>query len=158
MRAELKTPDCGLYGAGYYLRLWITNTGKEAAENVQVFAAKLVTVSGGLDVTEGFLPQNLRWTHTDAGHSTFWDRMNPDMGRHCDLGEIPQNIGEPAVLRLLLEKSIPTLTAGVYHLTVMVAASNAKPKTATVEVKVGGQWTKPAKAMFEHLGLRIVDG
>jgi hypothetical protein len=157
VHAELKTPDCGLYGGAYYLRLWISNTGRQAAEHVQVFAAKLVTVTGGFDPTESFLPQNLRWTHADAGQSTFLDRVNPGMGRHCDLGEIPQVHGEPATLKLLLEKAIPTLPPGVYRLTVMVAASNAKPTTATVEFKVGGRWIRPAEVMFKDLGLRLVE-
>ena len=156
VQAKLKTPDCGLHGGAYYLRLWICNTGRQAAEHVQVFAAKLVTVSGGFDPAESFLPQNLRWTHADEGQSTFLDRVNPGMGRHCDLGEIPQKHGEPASMSLLLEKAIPSLPTGVYRLTVMVAASNGKPTTVTVEIKVGGPWTRPAEAMFKELGLRLV--
>ncbi len=46
---------------------------------------------------------------------------------------------------------------GLYHLTVVVAASNAAPREYTVEINVPGQWfDEEARMLRDGFGMRLV--
>lgn len=93
--AEMKPPACQrtpTFADGhlkefvYYLRIWVKNTGKLPAENVQVFVESIARREGDVFVPDtSFLPMNLRWTHAPSDHSTYLGCLNPGMGRHSDL-------------------------------------------------------------------------
>jgi hypothetical protein len=156
--AELNAETCQLVGPHWYLRLWIANTpGRKAAENVQVFVAALTTVAGDFKPRGIFLPQNLRWTHVDPNGSTFLERINPGMGRHCELGAFLEKPGQAGALNLDLERLPIELPVGVYRLKLMVAGSNANPVTTAVEIAVKGPWVKDLEVMLrERVSLRVV--
>jgi len=71
----------------YFLRLWVHNHGNVRAEKVQVFADKLLKqkADGTFTPVKEFLPMNLVWAYT---HEIFVHAINPQMGKHCDLGHI----------------------------------------------------------------------
>lgn len=167
--AELKAPACQMQwiqddigpgsagGQAYYLRLWIENTGRRPAENVQVFLEQLSLKNdhGAFAPIMDYLPMNLRWSHSPG--TTFLERINPQMGRHCELGSVmdPSHRGHPSHLTLATEVTIQTVTQlqrGRYRLRLKVAGSNAAPVTTTIEMFFSGQYEQP-HAMFE---LRVV--
>ena len=64
----------------YYFRIWVENTGRERAEDVQVYAAKLWKrqADGTFQPVNTFLPMNLRWAHSpDPAEPEIFDDMNP---------------------------------------------------------------------------------
>jgi hypothetical protein len=152
VRAALKAPDCQLVGANYLLRIWVINTGKQAAENVQVFAADLMAIADGFDTEGMFLPQNLKWNDG----STFLDRMNPGMGAYCQLSTFLQKPATTAGLRLDLETLPVELPEGSYMLALKVAGSNTYPTTTIVEIDIKGPWDRDPKVVFrERLGFKV---
>jgi hypothetical protein len=161
----------------YFLRLWVENYGSSAAENVQVFASRLFrerAANGDFEQIRTFAPMNLRWTHAELGHQVFAERINPGMGRHCDLACIyepaqAQHVqatltGVPAgspVLCWALE--VPPATKshlsppGKYHLELKIAGSNVRPITRIVEVTLKDEWHQDEQKMLaDALGLKEV--
>lgn len=152
VRAALKGPDCQLVGANYLLRIWVANDGKQAAENVQVFAADLMAIAEGFDVAGQFLPQNLKW----SDGSTFLDRMNPGMGAYCQMSTFIQKPAAASGLRLDLETLPLELPEGSYMLALKVAGSNTNPTTTIVEIDVKGPWDRDPKVVFrDRLGFKV---
>lgn len=154
----------------YYLRIWVENNGNLRATQVQVFAAKLERrqADGSYRQVASFLPMNLCWAHgqtRDSGPEIFADGISPAMGKHCDLGHIVeprrrQDLGHDlpgvaqnqTILALDLEVQPNTLghlvQPGVYRLTVLIAAANAKPVTKVIELNHTGQWYADEQTMF----------
>src|SRR5437867_7687994 len=71
----------------FYFRLWIENSGKTRAEQVQVFAASLSrrAADGSFENEANFLPMNLQWSHN---REIYAQGISPRMGKHCDLGHV----------------------------------------------------------------------
>ncbi len=179
IRAACEPPHChkthwGQHGAVYYLRLWIENTGRSAAESVEVFVSDMRRQSddGGFRLVRAFMPMNLRWSHATPPQ-IFYPRIAPGMGRHCDLGHIvnptmrsqagpgedlPGADPTGTILSLDLEVQPHTLThllqAGVYEFDVYAGAANAKPVKARVQLRLTGQWYDDEHTMLTE-GVRF---
>jgi hypothetical protein len=157
----------------YYLRLWIENEGRSAAEGVQVFVAKLLREHADNEFREesAFLPMNLKWSHTGE---VFAKRIAAGMGRHCDLVsivhpagkaeagfELPSGPTKGVIGRLELE-AVPNtrsdlLKPGNYRLVLKVASSNTKPNVVTIQLKIKGGWADTEAAMFaDNLAFTLV--
>ena len=161
----LHGPDC------YYLRLWVENVGRQRAEQVQVYLAKLYRQRADKTFAEerAFLPMNLRWSHTGE---VFAQGISRDMGRHCDLGHVLDPSKRPpeeslktvnpadTLLSLDLEVKPNTqshlLSPGVYRLDLKVAATNARPRTKKIELTVTGHWFADEAGMFKD-GIGLVE-
>ena len=86
-------------------RLWVANSGKKAAQRVQVFARQLLRrhANGDFRSETRFLPMNLLWSH---GVGVTLEGLACGTGHHCDLGyifpprrQIETSIGRPESLR-----------------------------------------------------------
>lgn len=164
----------------YYLRIWVKNVGKTRAEQVQVFAEKLVKrhADGSFKKVESFLPMNLRWAHGQQGKDgpeIFAEGISPEMGKHCDLGHIVdpkhrKNVGydlpalgdNDTVLALDLEVKPNTMShlipPGVYQLELRVAAANCSPVNHNLEITVTGKWFSEQNQMFaDGLGIKAIN-
>ena len=180
---KLQPPDChkmtitrmpdGLRADCYYLRLWIKNTGKTRAEQVQVFADKLLRESadGSFRDVHTFLPMNLQWAH---GHEIFAIGISPQMGKHCDLGRIinpalRKQFGDDLqdlpdtqpILGLDLEFKASTMgylvRPGKYQLQLKIAGSNANVVRKTIEITLKESWFDAEARMYtEGLGIKIL--
>jgi hypothetical protein len=160
----------------YYLRLWIENAGRSRADKVQVFAAKLLkkaTAGGAFEPVSGFLPMNLRWSHSQGAPEVYADGISPKMGKHCDLAHIidpafrvavgedhPDALPAQTVLALELEVLPNTgshlIPPGEYRLTLQIAAANCEPSSATVALNITGHWYIDEKRMFsDGIGLQV---
>jgi hypothetical protein len=170
--ATMEPPACqrtGVFVNGhfsefvYYMRIWIKNTGKLPAENVQVVAESMSRRSADADhfvPEDSFFPMNLRWTHSPPEASTFLERLNPQMGRHCELCHI-SGIFEmsPTEARVYFDLEVATVPrpAGTYRVALKAAGSNASPVTTTVEIVVSGRWDVDDRILFtRHLNFRVV--
>src|SRR5206468_12831046 len=65
IKAECEPPHChrthwGQYGPVYYLRFWVENTGRSAAESVEVFVSDMKRQSddGSFQLVPAFMPMN----------------------------------------------------------------------------------------------------
>jgi len=150
---------------GYYFRLWVENLGRQRAERVQVYAAKLFKkeADGAFREVQGFLPMNLRWAHSaDPKEPLIFEDINPKMGRHCDLGRItdpkapidrldavPQ---DKTILHLDLEVEPATAThllpPAIYRLHLRIGAANASPVEKQLEISLPGDWYSDQTKMF----------
>ena len=181
VRLNCKPPDCHIcrttlndnlnrvqhdVGNWFYLRLWVSNKGKSAAENVQVLASRLLraTAPNNYIPQNDFLPLNLVWAHSNE---IFRARIPGGMGRHCDLGHIadpkfksmhretkPGVPEEKTILCFALEAHPLTLVhlepPGDYKLELIVAADNAEPIKKTVRIELTGDWFETEKEMFSR--------
>ncbi len=152
-------------GEVWYFRLRITNRGKAAARDVQVFLANVDEANNGkLTPVKEFLPMFLKWSNTDMVTTpTLW----PDMPRFCDLvhitdPEIKQNFKEDlpgvrqlrGVLALDLEvrpnRRGHLLEPGSYQFELKIAAKNSRPQTVKIQVNFDGLWYPDEEEMFKH--------
>jgi hypothetical protein len=166
-RSEAVAFDC------YYLRLWIENRGKQRAERVQIYAAKLLKkhADGVFREVGTFLPMNLRWAHSPdpTKPPLIFEDINPQMGRHCDLGRItdprapidrlPGVPPDKAILHLDLEIDPATgtnlISPDVYRLQLRIAAANARPTDKHLEITLRGDWFADQSRMFaDGIGIR----
>ena len=192
---KLAAPDCHLtrligYDATgtvraktpcYYLRLWIENTGRIRAEEVQVFFSKLERKQANDQFREDrdFLPMNLKWSHAGPGKPLIFVSLNPKMGRHCDFGHIvdPANDADflpskevfankpdkgQTIISLDLEIEPATyshlIPPGTYRVTLMIGGANFKPVTRQLEVVHTGEWYPDEEHMFrDGLGITLSD-
>lgn len=162
--------------SAYQLRLKVTNKGNAAAEIVEVFATDLSRkeADGVFRPVDSFLPMNLRWSH----YQTVWlNYLSPDMPKHCDLGRIidPQmrsefegedrswpNVSPDSTILSLSTIDRPfiqsyLLPRGIYHLGIRVAASNARPISATLEISLPGQWYEDENEMLgQGIGIKVL--
>lgn len=171
-------------GECYYFRVWVENKGKQRAEQVQVFVAKLLRkhADGKFREEKAFLPMNLRWSHSQdpLNPEIFAAGLAPGMGRHCDLGHIKEpkfrtqisgmipgetlhNVAEDkTILALALEVLPNTLThllaPGAYQLELVLAAANASPKSKRLEITLPGEWFSDERKMFsDGIGIMELD-
>ena len=151
----------------YFCRLWVHNDGKHRAEDVQVYAESLWRRKNGSDQeVSSFLPMNLRWSHGNpAEPEVFAKRINPKMGKYCDLGYV----AEPTILRNEGVRLIRTnevlfgiqsktnlfhmetevypnnksniLEPGRYKLRLKIAAGNADPVEKSIAFEVSEDWS-----------------
>ncbi len=137
----------------YYFRIKVWNDGRYRAETVQVFAEKLEkkTDKGWVRV-EKFLPMNFLWSHV---RQPYMDTIPPKMYRHCDFAHIiipgarrsdflerepsPRDVDDypDTIMSFDLEVKPNNyghlIYPGTYRLSVLIAASNAKPKRQIIE-------------------------
>jgi hypothetical protein len=147
-----------------YFRLKVWNKGKTAADKVEVYARKLqLNEAGRVRDYNDFLPMNLAWSHLPEGENIYLQTIPPKTYKHCDLGQIGKldvQVGsavwnEVAPLNVLW-KNTPDLSdsstyfilstqtpgpnyanylpKGDYLLTVVLAASNAKPREIVIRI------------------------
>jgi hypothetical protein len=187
VRATLAPPDChrttmSIVSGGavigqlpcYYLRLWVENTGRTTATDVQVFLFQLSRRNdeGHFKPQHNFLPMNLKWAHSGDALAKGLSR---GMGRHCDLGHIVHpnsastvgytltgGIAGQTVLCLDLEVHPATMThlwpPGDYRLDFRVAAANTTPVEQSLTLKLSGQWFDDEAEMFvKGVELRLLN-
>lgn len=165
----------------YFLRMWIENTGKARAEQVQVYADRLLhrRADGSFAPVTNFLPMNLVWSHprpTPTGQEIFAEGISRGMGKHCDIGhivepsskkdlaeELPGVADDVPVLALEVEFRSNTLShlvpPGEYQLHLKIAAANCPPRTAIVHLVLKGQWFNDETEMFARgVGITVSDG
>jgi len=160
----------------YYFRLRVKNSGSQKAESVEVFAAHLSKkqADGSPKPVGSFLPMNLVWSHL---REVFLPAISPGTYKHCDLAHIlnPEDRawvpGEdttwpnvsPAKTVLSLDTFVQPYTQshllpfGIYHLTIIVAAANAKAITKKLEITLTGDWYDNEQEMLgQGIGIRLV--
>lgn len=152
-------------GEVYYFRLAVRNDGNAAANDVQVFLASVEREEDGQYVSvKRFIPMNLCWSN--ASGKVTRPVLLPDMPPvYCDMAHVcePKNRaisgenlpGVPtsdAVLGLDLEVKPYSLghllEPGTYHLRLILAASNCRPRPYTLEVVFPGRWFEDEEQMF----------
>jgi hypothetical protein len=155
----------------YYLRMRVKNEGGARAEDVEVFAARLLKEHDGkFREVERFIPMNLDWAHRGA----VLPGLSPDAYRYCAIAAVfdpekrpefdsedmqwPGVPQEKAILSLRVEK--PTTARGylqpfgTYRLELELGAANARPKKETLEITLNGTWYDDEDLMFSE-GVRI---
>jgi hypothetical protein len=156
--------------AVYFFRLAISNKGRAAAHDVQVFLASIEHVtSGRIDEVTQFTPMNLKWSYRGgATLPTLLPHMPPV---YCDLAHVteptkkasfneslPGLSPDEAVLALDVEFPPNTLghllRAGTYHFHLIIAAANDRPHRYTREVVFCGKWFEEEEKMFD-VGFKI---
>lgn len=147
-------------GTAYFFRLAIRNRGNAAAQNVQVFLASVKRVIGDNEESVSqFTPMNLLWAYRgNATLPTLLPNMPPV---YCDLAHVeePMPLGTPlpekgnAVLALDVEFPPNTLghvlEAGTYHIRLILAAANCRPRFYRLEVMFSGKWYAEESKMFD---------
>ena len=74
----------GVWQTVCYCRIQVTNTGKAAAEQLEIYLKRLERQeAGGYVPINDFLPMNLVWTHIG---SPILPALSPGFPRYCDLG------------------------------------------------------------------------
>lgn len=159
-----------------FLRVFIANSGREAARAVEVYAKELVReqAAGSWTLVKTFPPMNLRWTWFPTGtHLPF---MNPGTGRHCDIAHIIDpshraSFGEenpilhltPQQVSLAFDVVAPPnnrahiVQPGKYRLLIEVSAENATPARRLVEVTVRGPWYSQEETMLsDGVGIAVL--
>ena len=160
--------------AVYYFRLAITNTGRVAARDVQVYAyaVKRKKADDKYKAIDRFTPMALRWTHKNSGTLPY---ILPEMPpAYCDLGHISDPERKAATFERLddvpvnqtvfvLETEINPnsrgnlLGPGEYSVYLKVAASNCPPRDFKVKIKTpSGQWFADEDLMFrDGIGISL---
>jgi hypothetical protein len=146
----------------FYLRLWVQNIGTTPANNVEVYASRLLKQRTDYnnvitwDRVEAFPQMDLEWSYI---HFIYFPSLVPEMGRYCDLG----HISDPAHRKELGEEN-PNLKLpedntslafdviaqpnnkgyivgpGDYQLKLLIAAQNSRPQEKTVLISLKGKW------------------
>lgn len=91
---RLRSPDChyieltdqsGSTYPSYYVRIKITNEGKNVARSVEIMVNKCwqIKEDGTKEELKKFLPMNLLWSHY---RGITMSRILPSHFRHCDIG------------------------------------------------------------------------
>lgn len=152
---------------GYYYRIRVVNTGRDRAENAEVFIASVSKkVGDGYEKVEQFLPMNLLWSHVER---PFLEAISPGgMEKHCNFGYVipPEDMPErvtswldvprdETIFTLALEVHPNTLsnmlTSGEYRIDILIAAANMKkPKKKTLEMNISGQWYGDESEMLSN--------
>ena len=158
----------------YYFRLAVTNTGRKAAENVQVYAhaVRRKKLDRKYEAVDRFTPMAMRWTHKGVGTLPY---LLPDMPpAYCDLGHISDPARKGGTFESLddvpadqtvfvLETEVNPkskgnlLGPGEYYIYLKVAASNCPPRDFKVKIKTPkGQWFADEDRMFrDGIGLSL---
>jgi hypothetical protein len=155
----------------WYFRLRITNCGKAAARDVQVFLANVEERRNGkLIPVKKFLPMFLKWANVGTITTpSLW----PDMPRFCDLGHVTDpekkqllneelaGVGEyHGVLALDLEV-LPNqqghlLEPGTYQFELKIAGENYRPHAFKIQIKFDGLWYPDEEEMFKHFQMTLL--
>ncbi len=162
----------------YQFRLRVENEGNGKAESVEVVAQHLSKrqVDGQTFKPDpSFLPVNLLWTHL---REPFYPVISRHTPKHCDLAHIchpseREKIPfeqktwpdvEPSRAILSLDTHVRSYTLshlvppGVYPLSIVVAAANAKPVPKTLEIHLSGKWYDMESQMLEEgISIRLLD-
>jgi hypothetical protein len=157
-------------GVVYYFRLGVTNVGRAAARDVQLYVASVHRIVGTKpEAVERFTPMNLRWAHVRTATIPV---LLPDMPpRYCDFA----HISHPGAKRKLSEDlpGVPNTTPvlaldlevepgslghllepGEYYLALKLVATNHPPDDHTIYVKFPGLWYLDEESMFRR-GIEI---
>jgi len=157
----------------YHFRIWVENSGKSRADQVQVFVSRLFrrAADGTFREDRHFSPMNLKWSY---GEEVYAQGISPGMGKHCDFGRIVEpdcrsEVGdfirgvasEQTIFSLITEWRSNTgshlLAPGTYRIELRLAAANSRPVSQTVELTVSGNWFADEERMFQDgIGLRVV--
>lgn len=159
----------------YYFRVSVTNHGPAEASNVELFAVALrrKRADGTFQNVERFTPMNLCWAHFHP-RAIFLPVLSPSMPKMCDLAHIihpshAPNLGHelPGVpsgtpllaFDLQVEPNMKGHLAepGIYHLDLVLAASNFSPQKYTLEISFPGHWIDDESRMLEvGFGMQLV--
>src|SRR5258706_9144829 len=148
VRISSEEPGIFHRDTAYWFRIWVENKGRGSAEQVEVFAARLLRRNdeGVFLEKPQFMPMNLLWTHTQEVYAP---RISPQMGRHCEIGRVLKS--NPQHFELLLVVAPYTqwhlLGPGTYRLELRIAAANAGPKRVTLEIIFAGGWNDDQDVM-----------
>jgi len=163
-----------------YLRLWVTNSGKTTAKNVEVYANELLVrrADGNWEPVGDFTPMNLAWSNIRV---IYFPNIVSGMGKHCDLGHIvdPAHRSDPHMqeqeenprLHLTCQQTsltfdliaAPThkghiIAPGEYRLNIIIAAENAHRIEKTVSLSLKGRWFSDETRMLrDGVGVTIAD-
>jgi hypothetical protein len=167
---EATPPDClqiPLVGASsvsvnsIYLRLRVSNSGRQQANDAEVYAQRLERLVGGAWVrVPTFLPMNLKWSNTALFQPTDTIRMSvaPHMYKHCDIG----SIADPGQWLRFDTIVSPTHLGNIvppdrYRLTVFLTAANATPVQRCVSIAFDGSWSNDETTMLTtHISVGVV--
>lgn len=142
----------------FVVRLRVENRGPDAARNVEAVVHSVERrQSGEWSRVTTFLPSSLRWTHIADRQLPL---LVPKTTRHVDLGELRRTTyvaGDAIFLFALVPQ--PALAYNILHpgewrCSVTVAAENARPRRATFEFVVTGDWDAEDSVMAKT-GLRL---
>jgi hypothetical protein len=161
--------------ASYYLRVKITNTGTEAAKNVEVYAKSLYQVQGETrELIRTFPPMTLVWSN--RADLTYLPILVPQTDRYCDIAYIiepsKRQIFGPAELppfslptnytALSFDLKIKPLTRGyilppgTYSLEIEVSAENAEAIRKNLRIELDGRWEDSESTMLgERVKMRL---
>ena len=157
-----------------YLRIWVENTGKATAKNVEVYAKSLKRqrADNTWEIVKGFPPMNLVWANY---RSIYFPTISPGMGKHCDIGHITDpekrhvlNEDSPK-LKLTTQQAsfafdlmtLPNhrghiIGPGDYLLEIMIASENSKPVSKEIKINITGLWSTEEEIMLrDGIGLQI---
>jgi hypothetical protein len=128
------------------------------ATNVRVFAAKLQQkdADGVFRDISNFLPRHLVWTQS---HEPVVGGIAPDMGQHCDLGEVYHpdiNPHEREAVGLSPSETCFEISTGpafrfgpgIYRLHLRAAAENSKRIDRVIGMVLSGEWCDNEEEML----------
>jgi hypothetical protein len=117
---------------------------------------------------------NLRWADSDPNKPLIFETINPAMGRYCDFASVSDTTNPTEVRREGMAEGEATfnlqtqvtpntqgnrLKPGKYTIKLIVAASNAKPKSFTVPLDWSGRYMEDPVRMFgEAVKLTVIEG
>jgi hypothetical protein len=161
--------------ATYYLRVKITNTGTEAAKNVEVYAKSLYQLQGETrELIRTFPPMTLVWSN--RADLTYLPILAPHTDRHCDIAHIiepskremfglaelppvPLSTNDTALSFDLKIKPFTRgyiLPPGSYSLEIEVSAGNAEAISKNLRIELDGRWEDSESTMLgERVKMRL---
>ena len=163
-------------GPIFYFRFRVENTGSWPAERVEL---NLRSISnrlgdGRLAEVRDFIPMNLRWSHSPTNNPTIFETLNPQMGKHCDLGSVspaPNGSEKPLTgmregestfnlaTQVFPNNNCHRLKPGKYRLEILAAAQNARPRRFNVDLNWNGIFEDSEERMLTNsLGITISKG
>ena len=99
------------------------------------------------------------YKHCDLAHILDPDDRESVPGEHATWPNVPQNktiLSLDTIVKPYTQSYL--LPFGTYHLTLIVAAANAKATTKTLEITLTGDWYDDEDQMLgEGIGIRLLD-
>jgi hypothetical protein len=148
-------------GDAFWFRLYVTNTGKTAAHDVEVTIGDLMRLEDRRLVPyAGFLLSNLIWTH---GAEVSRAQLLPGTERNVDLGNMrrPERSTQAQFrFQLSIEPVSPynVVEAGTYQFTIQAGAANCDPVRTQFRLAFDGGWNVDPAVMFErHVSITRLD-
>ncbi len=167
---ELKSPDCHRITVvypeiaqkeeSYYFRLRISNSGKTAANNVEITVLELLKNEGnGYKKDKDFLPLNLVWAHT---HEVEKRRILPGTFKHCDFFHTTSNpnikikFDTNVVPNRVKGGRYPTIVnPGKYRVIILIAADDIEVSKFSFDIQFTGNFFLDEKEMFSKKGILV---